>query len=85
MANKNCLEGVRCPKCGQEDRFHINAEITVSVTDDGTEDMDGNYGWSENSACFCPDCEFNEILSFFTIGSLDYETKKEEFSHVKES
>lgn len=25
MGNENCLAGVKCPKCGNEDRFFIHA------------------------------------------------------------
>jgi len=25
MTNENCLEGIRCPQCGQEDCFKITA------------------------------------------------------------
>jgi hypothetical protein len=43
MTNKNCLEGIRCPQCGYEDAFRIEAQIRVYVTDDGTEDEGGHY------------------------------------------
>ncbi len=78
MTNTNCLENIRCPKCGQNERFQIVAEVVMDVTDNGSEDKGSGHTWDENSACFCPECEFNEILSFFTGGAQDYETIKAE-------
>ena len=66
--NTNCLEGVRCPKCQQQDGFYIEALIKVYVTDDGTEDQGGNYIWSESSPCACGDCGHAGPLAEFTEG-----------------
>jgi len=44
MTNENCLEGIRCPQCGQEDCFKITALITCNVTDDGSEPV-GDHEW----------------------------------------
>lgn len=48
MPNTNCLAGIRCPKCGSEETFHIQATVIVEAEDDGTgsyEDVDwtGEY------------------------------------------
>ena len=67
MANTNCLEGVRCPQCGQEDRFLINAMVSVMVADEGTEDQGGDYEWSPDSPCCCASCDFAGKLADFTI------------------
>ena len=55
MTNTNCLEGIRCPKCGQEDRFLISGFAQFEVTDDGSESV-GDHGWDDDSATRCPEC-----------------------------
>lgn len=67
MPNTNCLENIQCPRCKQEDRFHIAASVLVEVTDDGTEDMCGDYEWSHSSFCCCPECEHIGTLKDFYI------------------
>lgn len=66
MANTNCLEGMRCPSCGNEDEFRIEMVITVKVTDEGTEDMGGDYYWDKDSWCFCPQCEWDGTVKDFS-------------------
>jgi hypothetical protein len=53
MSNSNCLEGVRCPKCGYEDGFYVEEIVTLLVSDDGTEDRGGDHFWDEESHCIC--------------------------------
>jgi Zn ribbon nucleic-acid-binding protein len=67
MTNKNCLEGIRCPQCGHEDAFRIEAQITVYVTDDGTEDEGGHYAWDGESPCRCAECGHAGKLEDFRI------------------
>ncbi len=57
MTNTNCLEGVRCPSCDQDERFIISARVDCEVTDDGTSAYDNShYEWDGESACHCPEC-----------------------------
>ena len=53
MANSNCLEGVKCPVCGGEGAFKIEARVVVLVTDEGTEDQGSDYEWDQDSYCEC--------------------------------
>jgi hypothetical protein len=55
MANTNCLEGMKCPKCGQEDRFRIKAEAVFDVTDDGAE-LFGSVDWNDEATVVCVEC-----------------------------
>ncbi len=64
MANHNCLKGIRCPNCGQEDRFFITALITCEVTDDGSEPV-GNHYWDAGAYTQCPECEYQGTLKDF--------------------
>jgi hypothetical protein len=58
MTNTNCLKGIRCPKCGQEEHFRIAAIIQCLVTDDGSDPV-GDHEWDEDSPASCPECGFN--------------------------
>jgi DNA-directed RNA polymerase subunit RPC12/RpoP len=65
-SNTNCLDGIRCPYCGSEDSFDIEAKCTVRVSDDGTDEGRG-FEWDENSAIACTDCGHADRVSAFTI------------------
>ena len=64
MTNNNCLEGIRCPQCGQELRFYITATITCDVTDHGSEAV-GDHCWDDDSLTHCPDCDCHGPLKEF--------------------
>jgi predicted RNA-binding Zn-ribbon protein involved in translation (DUF1610 family) len=71
MANDNCLEGIGCPRCGNEDRFLIVATIVADVTDDGADiaahtDME----WDEASSTRCPDCGMAGPLAAFSVNPI---------------
>ena len=66
MANENCLAGFRCPSCGSEGPFKIEARVLVTVYDDGT---DGSYSgteWDGGSYCECFDCGKDGTVKDFT-------------------
>jgi len=64
MTHDNCLEGIRCPQCGQDNRFKIFALITCVVTNNGSEPV-GDHGWDDNSSTHCPECDFDGTLKQF--------------------
>jgi hypothetical protein len=68
MANTNCLEGIRCPKCGQEEEFFIEGTQLFRVNDDGAYG-DGDIEWDDESRCSCSNdaCEFTGDLGAFRI------------------
>lgn len=66
MANTNCLAGLKCPKCGQEDMLKITGVTTFEVTDDGTGDHD-DVEWDDDSPCSCPGCEYTGKLRDFEV------------------
>ncbi len=68
MTNTNCLENIKCPKCGNEQRFRIRATILAIVTDDGTEDYE-DLDWNEESYIDCPACMKSGTVAEFTAGS----------------
>lgn len=68
MNNTNCLEGIRCPKCGQEERFFIHSSITAAVTDNGAEiapSPRADIEWDRNSNAECPACGYSACLKHF--------------------
>ena len=69
MTNTNCLKGIKCPDCGNEGRFLIDAMILADVTDDGADYSDGcEMSWDDASMTRCPDCERDGPLSDFRAG-----------------
>jgi hypothetical protein len=68
MTNENCLAGIKCPKCGNEDRFLISATIVADVTDDGADVAEGSdFHWDDASMTRCPDCDRDGPLAEFHI------------------
>lgn len=64
MTNTNCLEGIRCPNCGQEDRFFVVGCAEFEVTDDGS-DAVGDHEWDDGCSTRCPECGFDGELKEF--------------------
>lgn len=62
--NTNCLKGVRCPQCGNQEVFWITATCKAKVTDTGVIDSTA-YEWNDDALCRCPLCETTGILSDF--------------------
>ena len=53
--NENCLDGIKCPKCGYEDKFLIEMSSAIPLTDEGT-DFHGDTTWGEMSYIECFGC-----------------------------
>jgi len=69
--NTNCLEGMSCPKCGSRGPFFIAATVMVKVTDEGSEPIDGNHEWHDDTHATCGDheCAFaGTVLNFSEEG-----------------
>lgn len=56
--NQNCLEGMSCPKCGDFGPFKIFVTQSgmTEVSDDGTDFINGDTEWDEDSDCECIAC-----------------------------
>jgi hypothetical protein len=63
--NVNCLDGMQCPICGQQESFYVLASHEVLVTDDGTEDEGGDWEWCDDSPARCRVCRHNAPLREF--------------------
>ena len=57
MANVNCLQGMRCPRCGSEGPYVIAAHVLIEVSDSGTGDIRGEVYWADDHACQCQACQ----------------------------
>jgi ribosomal protein S27AE len=64
MTNTNCLQGIECPKCGNDSKFIIAVGTLAEVTDDGAETF-GNLEWDDASFTECPDCGQCGVLAEF--------------------
>jgi len=64
MPNTNCLSGMKCPDCDNEDLFNIQAKCSVNVSDDGTDDA-SSFEWDSSSPCSCPACDKSGIVRDF--------------------
>lgn len=62
--NTNCLEGIRCPKCGYTESFNITATCVCEVTDDGIESY-GDAEWESDAVTSCRRCQFMSKLKDF--------------------
>lgn len=74
--NSNCLEGMRCPKCGDYGPFSIRAGVTVTVSDEGTDDDGMDYEWFNDAACRCIACDHSATIADFTEGHVRAEVAK---------
>jgi hypothetical protein len=63
--NTNCLDGLKCPKCGSLGPYGISVRAFATVSDDGTDEFDG-VEWEDDSYCGCMECNFKgEVRNFF--------------------
>jgi hypothetical protein len=84
MPNTNCLEGVKCPECGHEDGFYIQAKVLVFVTDEGTEAQNGEYEWDDSNYCQCASCKYENSLSAFTAPPPTIEDIRKSMAYITE-
>ena len=64
--NTNCLEGLKCPECGNDERLVIHGTSAFEVYDDGT-NRHWDVEWDDRSHAVCPnhDCNFEGQLGEF--------------------
>jgi hypothetical protein len=66
MTNTNCLKNIKCPDCGNEDRFRIQGMTLFTVTDDGTDEF-GDVEWDDDSYAECVACHRHGTLKDFMV------------------
>jgi hypothetical protein len=64
--NTNCLEGIKCPDCGNEESFMVTVTGITKVTDDGTDHVT-DLEWAEDAPTICNQCQrtgkWNDFLA----------------------
>ena len=63
--NSNCLEGIKCPACGNEDAFRIRCTTLATVEDDGVMEH-GDMEWDDSSYIHCVECLASGMVGKFT-------------------
>lgn len=64
MTNTNALEGIRCPKCGNQDKFRVAALTTATIIDNGVENTEATF-WEGDAETACADCGFTSEWANF--------------------
>lgn len=69
--NENCLEGLKCPKCGALEPFRILAKMVVQMYDDGSDSglPWENIEWDDDAYCECCTCGYHQEVRDFEIES----------------
>ena len=62
--NTNCLEGLACPQCGNDERLFIVGMSVFEVVDDGTLEHE-SVEWDDSSHTRCPQCNHEGNLCEF--------------------
>lgn len=66
--NENYLEGLRCPRCGSWGPFTIETVTLMEWSDDGSEPCsDYESYWSDESPCYCKNCNKEGTIEKFSI------------------
>ena len=63
--NENCLEGIRCPNCGNVDNFKVTAVVGCQVSDEGSDANESDHDWDDDADCTCSACNHNAPMSDF--------------------
>ena len=64
-SDHNCIEGMKCPACGQCEEFRIQALVVTAVTPGGVQDIVSEFEWDEDSTCLCPKCDHTSTVLAF--------------------
>jgi hypothetical protein len=57
--------GLRCPECGQEDKFQIDATVTLTVVGDDVSSEPDNT-WESSSFTVCLGCDHEGTAAEFS-------------------
>ena len=71
--NTNCLEGLACPKCGQDERLFITGSAVFEIVDAVAQDLEDaeysmvEYDSNSPTACGNTACDFEGDLGDFRV------------------
>jgi hypothetical protein len=64
-----CIDGMKCPNCGEHRSFQIAIEAWTDVTPKGSKGIVPVVAdlceWGDNSKCRCPMCGFSALIKDF--------------------
>jgi len=63
--NENCLEGIRCPNCGETDNFKVKAVVVCEVSDEGSDANASDHEWDDDDTCICSTCNHEAPMEDF--------------------
>jgi len=66
MPNTNCLDGIRCPKCGSYEPFSIVVTTYCTVYDSGVEEH-SDTEWDDDAYCRCVACDYAGTVADFRL------------------
>lgn len=61
----NELDGMSCPRCGNDQKLNITATTFVVLTANGVEGTIDGYQWEDDSECSCPKCGHDGVVADF--------------------
>ncbi len=63
--NENCLFGMRCESCGEEDALYIGYTMNAVLLtwDSGTDDIHGDLEFDGHSVATCPSCNWTGTVN----------------------
>jgi len=71
---ENCLLGMSCPSCHQNEEFRIEASAIFTVTDDGTDSFT-DVTWCAESYVECPECKWTGTVKDLHLAGLRAQAK----------
>lgn len=69
MPNNNCLAGMQCPKCQNEEPFKIEVRALITLYDDGSDPDEGlgDIDWQDDTYCECGQCAHYGTIKDFRV------------------
>jgi hypothetical protein len=55
--------GYLCPKCKQGDCLSVAATVWVGFEPYGTDALDSNHEWGQESGAYCSNCDWHGVVS----------------------
>lgn len=66
MTNVNCLAGLACPQCGQDELIQVQMSVWGDLIDNGVAEY-GESEFGDTSKAYCSECDFAGTLADFKI------------------
>lgn len=57
-----------CPNCGKDSDLRVSMSVRARITDNGPEELDTGWDWTDDHAAYCGDCNWSGVASHLTPG-----------------